>query len=202
MRLVGALVALGTSAVAAQTDLLAARSKGRVDAPVTVYEMGDFQCPACRMFALTTFPTIDREFIATGKVRWVFVHYPLTSIHPNAAPAAQAASCAAQQGKFWPLHDLLYARQQEWADLDDPTVYFLALAEEAGVDRARFVGCAAGDVARREVLDDAARSLRTGARSTPSFYIEGGLVRGAAPIAVFRHVLDSIYRSKRPPGSR
>jgi len=202
VRLVGALVALGTSAVAAQTDPLGARSKGRADAPVTVYEMGDFQCPACRMFALTTFPTIDREYIATGKIRWVFVHYPLTSIHPNAAPAAQAASCAAQQGKFWPLHDLLYARQQEWADLDDPTVYFLALAEEAGVDRARFVGCATGDAARREVEEDAARSLRAGARSTPSFYIEGGLVRGAPPIAVFRQVLDSIYRSKRPPGSR
>jgi protein-disulfide isomerase len=202
VRLVGALVALGASVAAAQADPLAARSKGDPQAPVTVYEMGDFQCPACRQFALSTFPLVEREYITTGKVRWVFVHYPLTSIHANAAPAAQAATCAAQQGKFWPMHDLLYARQAEWADLDDPTIYLLALAEEAGVHRPTFVACARSDAARREVEADAARSLRAGARSTPSFYIEGGLVRGAAPIATFRHVLDSIYRSKRPPGSR
>src|ERR671927_65665 len=67
------------------------RTKGSSNAPVTVYEMSDFQCPFCRQFALETFPQLDREYIASGKVRWVFINYPLTSIHANAAAAAQVA---------------------------------------------------------------------------------------------------------------
>ncbi|RPJ53040.1 MAG: DsbA family protein, partial [Acidobacteria bacterium] len=62
--------------------------------------MSDFQCPYCRRFAVETFPTLDQEYIATGKVRWVFVNFPLTSIHANAVPAAQVATCAGKQGAF------------------------------------------------------------------------------------------------------
>jgi protein-disulfide isomerase len=78
------LLALLLPASAQETDPLAARTKGRTTAPVTVYEMADFQCPACRRFALTTLPLIDRDYIQTGKVRWVFVNFPLTQIHRNA----------------------------------------------------------------------------------------------------------------------
>jgi protein-disulfide isomerase len=183
-----------------QYDPLAPRTKGRPDAPVVVYEMGDFQCPACRRFALSTWPLIEREYIATGKVRWVFVHFPLTSIHANAAAAAELATCAARQGKFWRLHDLLYERQEEWADLSEPTPYFLALSDSVRLDRSRLAACVRSNGAREEVQADRDRSLRSGARSTPTFYVEGGLIQGAASIAVFRQVLDSIYRSKRPPG--
>lgn len=198
------LLGLGawTGIAASQSDPLAARSKGRADAPVVVYEMADFQCPACRMFALQTMPLIDREYIATGKVRWVFVHYPLTSIHANAAAAAQLATCAAYQGKFWTVHDLLYAQQDEWAELRDPTAYFLTLAATARLDRGQLNRCVQGTAARAEVEGDAQRAVRTGAHSTPTFYIEGGLLPGAAPMAVFRQVLDSIHRSKRPPAPR
>ncbi len=73
-------------------DPLRARTKGRADAPVTVYEMADFQCPACRLFAVTVLPALDSEYVRTGKVRWVFINLPLTSIHPNAVAAAEASS--------------------------------------------------------------------------------------------------------------
>jgi protein-disulfide isomerase len=195
---VGAVV----MALTVTQDALTPRSKGRADAPVVVYEMADFQCPACRVFAMTTMPLIEDEYIRTGKVRWVYVHYPLSSIHPNAAAAAELATCAARQGRFWPLHDLLYARQDEWAHLSEPTSYFLGLADSVRLDRSKLTACVQSETARSEVQGDAQRALRTGARSTPSFYIEGGLLKGAAPIEVFRQVLDSIHRSKRTPPPR
>lgn len=195
-----ALATLGAGAWVGRQDVLAARTKGRADAPIVVYEMADFQCPACRTFAIQTMPLIDREYVESGKVRWVYVHFPLTTIHANAAAAAEVATCAARQGKFWRLHDLLYEHQEEWAGLAEPTTYFQALGDSVGLDRARLVACVEGNTARSEVEADAARALRSGARSTPSFYIEGGILKGAYPIAVFRQVLDSIYRSKRPVG--
>lgn len=195
-----ALAALGAAVLPGRQDPLASRSKGRSDAPIVVYEMADFQCPACRVFFMQTQPDIDREYIQTGKVRWVYVHLPLTSIHENAAAAAEFATCAARQGKFWRVHDLLYAHQDAWAGLAEPTAYLLGLADSAGLDRGRLAGCVRDNGARAEVEADAARAMRSGARSTPTFYIEGGLLKGAAPITVFRQVLDSIYRSKRPAG--
>jgi protein-disulfide isomerase len=183
----------------ARQGSLTARSRGRPDAPVTVYEMSDFQCPYCRDFALTTFPVLEREYVATGKVRFVYVNLPLTNLHPNAEAAGAAALCAARQQRFWPMHDLLFRHQDDWAKLADPRAYFLALGDSAGLNRARLADCLASPDARSEVVADAERSARAGARSTPTFYIEGALLEGAAPVAVFRTVLDSIYRSKTAP---
>src|SRR5438552_2198548 len=100
-------------------DASTARSLGRSDAPVTVFELGDFQCPACRQFALTTFGAIKEEYVRTGKVRWVFVNFPLP-MHQNAVAAAEVAMCAARQGRFWDMHDALYQRQPAWGELAAP----------------------------------------------------------------------------------
>src|SRR5436305_13778596 len=89
-------------------DPLAARSKGRPDAPVTVYEMSDFQCPYCRAFALGTMPLLEREYVQAGKVRFVYINLPLSSLHKNAATAAEVALCAARQQPFWPMPDRLF----------------------------------------------------------------------------------------------
>src|SRR5207245_9672396 len=102
------------------SDPRAARAKGRSDAPVTVYEMSDFQCPYCRAFALTTMPVLEKEYVQTGKVRFVYINLPLTTRHANAAAAAELAMCAARQGKLWPLHDLLFQRQDARASRKDP----------------------------------------------------------------------------------
>ena len=189
-----AVLAAAAAFAALAADPFAARTKGSVTAPITVYEMGDFQCPACREFAVQTMPALDREYVQTGKVRFVFINYPLTSIHTNAVAAAAAALCAAQQDRFWPMHDILYRLQPAWEGLPDPTATFAGFADSIGVERGRFRTCLRSGATRTEIDQDAARARRSGANSTPTFYIEGGLLRGAAPITVFRQVLDSIYR--------
>lgn len=183
------------SLLAAQGGL-SARTKGSGRAPVTVYEMSDFQCPFCRRFALETFPTLEAEYVKTGKVRWVFINFPLVSIHPNAEPAAEVAMCAARQGKFWPVHDLLYRNQPSWAPLKEPAEYFLTLADSAALDRKAFRDCLVAGTTRGEVESDAQTAVREGARSTPSFLIEGRMMTGAYPADVFRTILDSIYATK------
>jgi len=175
-------------------DPLVLRSKGHLDAPVTVYEMADFQCPACRMFAVTVLPTLEREYIQTGKVRWVFINLPLTSIHPNAAAAAEVAVCAGRQGRFWALHDVLYQQQDDWAKLAQPRTALIALAQRAGTDKTKLLACLEEGGARKEVELDAQRAARSGAHATPSFYIEGGLLEGAPYTPdPMRHLLDSVY---------
>jgi protein-disulfide isomerase len=197
MRLTFALLAAVVlpPALSAQ-DPMAARTKGRPTAPVTVYEMSDFQCPYCRRFALEIFPTLEQEYVRSGKVRWVFINFPLVQTHPNAEPAAEVAMCGARQGKFWPVHDLLFRNQATWATLKAPAEYFMTLADSAALDRSAFQQCLQSGATRAEVENDAGGAVRAGANSTPTFYIEGGIMAGAQPLEVFRPILDSIYAVK------
>jgi protein-disulfide isomerase len=188
-----ALLALATPARA--QDPTAARTKGSASAPVTVYEMSDFQCPYCARFALDIFPTLEAEYIQTGKIRWIFVNFPLP-MHPNATPAAEVAMCAAKQGKFWPVHDLLFRNQKTWAPLTAPAEYFLTFADSASLNRTAFQECLSADATLAEVKSDAEAAVRSGAKSTPSFYIEGGIMAGAQPLTIFRPILDSVYAAK------
>lgn len=198
--MLGAMLA----ALSAQAgDPLASRTKGKSDAPVTVYEMADFQCPACRTFSANILPTLEREFVATGKVRWVFINLPLTSIHANAMAAAEVAVCAGRQGKFWATHDLFYGRQDDWAKLPEPRQVLVGLAVRAGADGSKLLACVNGGTARAEVELDAQRAARSGARATPSFYIEGGLLEGAPYSAdPMRRILDSVYAARTSPSPK
>jgi protein-disulfide isomerase len=204
MRLTALVTCLSllASELAAQqpaSSAVSTRSKGSATAPVTVYEMSDFQCPFCRRFALETFRAIEKEYIVPGKVRWVFVNFPLTSIHANAVGAAGTALCAARQGAFWPVHDLLYTYQDTWAPLKEPGAFFLSLADSAGISKPRLLECVRARATTSEIRMEAEGAERAGASSTPSFYIEGGLLSGAHPLTVFRQVLDSIYALKTRP---
>jgi len=186
------------------SSAVATRSKGSPKAPITVYEMSDFQCPYCRSFALETFRALEQEYVAPGKVRWVFVNFPLTSIHPNAVAAAGTALCAAGQGAFWPVHDLLYAHQDVWAPLKQPGPFFLSLADSAGISKPKLLECVKSPATEAEIRYEAEGAERAGATSTPSFYIEGGLLTGAHPLPIFRQVLDSIHtvKARRPAQPR
>jgi protein-disulfide isomerase len=166
--------------------------------------MSDFQCPYCRSFALETFRTLEQEYISPGKVRWVFVNFPLTSIHDNAVAAAGAALCAARQDAFWPVHDLLYTHQAIWAPLKEPGPFLLSLADSAGLSKPKLLECVKSPSTISEIRYEAEGAERAGAKSTPTFYIEGGLLEGALPLRVFRQVLDSIYaeKTRRPTRSR
>ena len=180
----------------APSDPLAGRSRGSLTAPVTVYEMSDFQCPYCRTFALNTFPALDSAYVATGKVRWVFINFPLTSVHKNAVAAAETAVCAAQQHAFWRVHDLLYVHQDVWAPLKEPAAFLLSLADSAKISKPALLACVRSPATEKIVRADAEGAQRSGAGSTPTFYIEGGLLEGAQPLPVFRQVLDSILKTK------
>jgi protein-disulfide isomerase len=202
-RLLVLLLLLAPATAAAQQDtLIAPRAKGLPTAPVTVYEMSDLQCPYCKQFAEETFPLIEKEYIATGKVRWVFIHMPVAELHPNAAAAAEFATCAMKQGKFWPAHDRIYATQEKWEALSNPAPFFASLIGPLGLRRDAFNACMASPEPRRFVRSDAAGAARSGARATPSFFIEGGMMEGALPITAFRKVLDSIVAVKSKPKAR
>jgi len=195
--LAGAALALAPQATTpgTQDDLIAARSRGSADAPVTMYEISDFQCPYCAQFWRETMPALEREYVARGRVRLIFVNFPLP-MHSNAEPAAELAMCAARQDKFWAMHDLLFRHQARWEGLREPGSFFLGLGDSVGANRDSLAACVRSGGMRVLVRADAEGAYRSGARSTPTFYIEGGLLVGAQPIAVFRGVLDSMIRSK------
>jgi protein-disulfide isomerase len=197
--LIAVVVLLQVQVLEAQNQAvpLESRTKGSPRAPVTVYEMSDFQCPYCRKFAEESFPTIERSYIATGKVRWIFINYPLTDIHNNAAAAAQLALCAAKQNGFWRVHDLLFQHQDVWAPLKEAGPFFLSLADSAGLSKQAVLSCVEAPETIAAVQADAEGAARSGAGSTPTFYIEGGLLEGAVPLPTFRQVLDSVYAVKR-----
>lgn len=193
-----AALTLGSAQLHAQTKAapLETRSKGSPKAPVTVYEMSDFQCPYCRKFAQETFPELERRYIRTGKVRWVFINFPLTDIHAHAAAAAQLALCAAKQNGFWRVHDLLFQYQDTWAPLKEAGPFFVSLADSARLSKQAVLTCLEAPETLQAVQADAEGAVRSGAGSTPTFYIEGGLLEGAVPLSVFRQVLDSVYAGK------
>jgi protein-disulfide isomerase len=194
---VSAAVAAGTVAAQQPTSTATTtRAKGSASAPITVYEMSDFQCPYCRRFALETFPVIEKEYISTGKVRWIFINFPLVSIHDNAVAAASTAVCASRQGAFWPMHDLIYLYQETWAPLKEPGPFFVSLADSVGISKPKLVECVKSSATEDEIRYEAVGAERAGASSTPTFYIEGGLMPGAHPLPVFRQVFDSIIAIK------
>lgn len=179
--------------------LLTQRSKGEDDAPIRIFEMGDFQCPACRTFWAQTIDKLVDEYVETGKVKITFINFPLASIHPNAPAAHEFAMCSAKQDKFWEMHDLLYRHQEKWARLDNPADYFWVLPDSADLDRDQLEECVESTEMRNIIQAEAQLSYRSGLSSTPSFVVEGGVISGAAPIEVWRPILDSIYTAKTAP---
>ena len=165
------------------------RDRGDPNAPVVVVEFADFGCPSCAEFATGSWTTIEREYVDTGKVLWKLMPFAAGAF-PNGREAARAAECAAEQGAFWPMHDVLFAGQRAWGRLRDPGPEFASYAEALGLQKAAFETCyredGGGD--RTERNNDAARALRV--RGTPTFFVDGRRVEGAPPVDAFRSVLD------------
>ncbi len=184
----------GGSGAVAPADTIDLRNIGYAlgdeDAPVKVYEFSDFGCPFCGMFARGTFPTLREEYVETGMVRWTYI--PGTFGFPGGREGARAAECAAEQGKFWEMHDLLYENQNEWKGSDDPERLAGVYAGRIGLDGGRYASCYREDRgAERTALNNrAAQALRV--RATPSFFINGRLVEGALPIERFRQALTAV----------
>ena len=148
------------------------QSKGRADAPVTVVEYSDFQCPGCGYFATQLEAQFERDYVDTGKVRLVYHDFPLSQ-HRNAIPAAEAARAAADQNAFWPMHDLLFARQAEWAESPQPLALFAGYAAQLKLDRAAFEQAMASHTHRDEILRLQQQALQARIMQTPTFMIDG-----------------------------
>ena len=167
---------------------------GRADAPVTIIEFSDLQCPHCARNALNTFPEIKRNYIDTGKVRYVARDFPLT-MHPFAMPAAVATRCAGEQGKFWEYRHALFERQNELA-----TSPYDALAAELGLDVPRFAECRKDPAQVAAVRADIALAGSNRVTSTPTFLVgrvvdgklEGEGFAGAKPYADFAARIDAV----------
>lgn len=144
---------------------------GPADAPVTLVEYGDFQCPHCR-----TAHFYLKNVLATmgNDMRFVFRHMPLAQIHPMAQPAAEAAEAAGAQGKFWPMHDAIYENQ----DLLSPAL-LTRLGQRVGLDMQRFNDEMASHRFLPKVKEDFMSAVRSGAAGTPSFFINGEPYEGS-----------------------
>jgi protein-disulfide isomerase len=187
--------AAGVDAAASPGDTVDLRgigySEGAADAPVTVIEFSDFGCPFCAMFSQGSYPELRREFIDTGRVRWVYVPFVM-GMFPNGEQAARAAECAGEQERFWPMKERIYAGQREWKASRAPTTVFASYARDVGLDAARFGSCYREDrgAARTLANNRAADAVRV--RATPSFLINGRLVEGALPLEQFRMILTRL----------
>jgi protein-disulfide isomerase len=159
-----------------------APAKGPAQAPVTIVEFSDFHCPFCKRVV----PTLDSITQKYGdRVRLVFRDYPIEQLHPGASRAHVAARCANEQGKFWPFHDLLFARSPRTSDED-----MKAMAKQLGMDAAAFDTCLASGKYDAAIRRDMEEGQRAGVTGTPAFFINGRLVSGAQPLENFTAVID------------
>jgi len=188
----------GTTEVRPSGDF---RVLGAADAPVTVIEFTDLQCPYCARFALTTWPQLRARYVEPGQVQFVSRDLPL-SFHPYALPAAVASRCAGLQGRYWEYREALFRGQSRLAEAP-----YAALAERFGLDVARFEACRADPAVAADVRDDAALAARNGIASTPSFVIgrvvdgqfQGEIVSGAQPFEAFAQRIDALLAAAARP---
>jgi protein-disulfide isomerase len=168
---------------------------GKADAPVTIMEFTDYQCPFCQRFHLATFALLKRDYIDTGKVRFVSRDLPLVQLHPHALRAAQAARCAGDQGQFWQLRDQLQ-RSGDALELSN----LLDYAGKLNLDVASFRTCVENEKYRKAVEQDTQQALAVGVNATPTFIIgkstaagvNGELVSGAVPYEIFTAKLKAL----------
>lgn len=153
--------------------------KGSPDAPVEIIEFADFECPGCAFYATMTGPDVMKKLVETGDVRFRFMDFPLTDIHPNTIAAHNAAHCADEQGKFWEMHDLLFRDQDRWdaRATRTPKRVIERLAGEAGLDVAAWNECFDSGRKLPQIAANRKEGERLRVGSTPTFLIGGQLVQ-------------------------
>jgi protein-disulfide isomerase len=169
--------------------------KGDPDAPITIVEYSDYQCPFCESYVRETLPQLTENYIDTGIVRYVFKDFPLTSIHPQAVEAAAAARCARELGgddAYWEMHDLLFAGQQGWSGNPEYEAVFKGYAGELGLDETGFGECLGSGRHTAAVLADLEEGAGFGVSGTPAFFINTLPLRGAQPYEVFVQVIEEL----------
>lgn len=171
---------------------------GNPNAPVTLIEFSDYQCPYCGRFVRDTFPRIKTDYIEKGKVRYVFRDFPILSIHPQAQKAAEAAQCSGDQDKYWEMHDRIFENQRA-IKVENLKGY----AEKLSLNMEDFNNCLDGGKYAEEVKKDIQAGKKAGVRGTPSFIlgkttkdgkVAGKFIRGAQPYQVFKAAIEALLK--------
>ena len=165
-------------------------SLGPADAPITLVEFADFQCPYCRQWEQQTYKPLLEAY--PGKIRFVYRDFPLTQIHPNAMPAAEAAQCANEQGKFWDFHDKLFGGENLGDDV------YRQYAQDLGLDVTKFSDCVTSHKYAKNIQADSDFASNLGINSTPTFFVNGLAIVGAQPLGAFTSVIDKELAGQIP----
>ncbi|MBI2844928.1 MAG: DsbA family protein [Chloroflexi bacterium] len=164
-------------------------SLGNPQAPVTIIEYSDFQCPFCATFSLETFPLLREQYVDAGKVFFIFRDFPIPS-HQQAPKAAEAGNCAAEQGQFWAMHDTLFSHQMEWQGNAQAVSLFQGYAQDLGIDSPSFSACLDSGKYAGEIQDDFQTGVDAGVTGTPTFFINDQIIVGAQPFSEFQRVIE------------
>ena len=168
---------------------------GSSDAPITIIEFGDYQCPSCKKWFLNTKPDIVTNYIETGKAKLVFVD--IAFLGKDSAPASMASYCAEEQGRYWDYHGFLYSNQLSidngWANSDNLKEY----ANNIGLNMDMFVSCLDSEKYQKRVQFNTVESKRNGVTGTPTFFIIGSdgnqeKLVGPQPFSVFKQIMDTM----------
>jgi protein-disulfide isomerase len=167
-------------------------ARGDANAKVTIVEFSDFQCPFCKQYFDQTDSQIQDQYVKTGKVKFYYRQYPLTSIHPNAEKSAEASECANEQNQFWAYHDLLFKNQDTWSPMTsaDAENSFVDYATQLGMDADQFRSCIDLGKYKKQVDDDATAGNKVQVDGTPAFFINGNRLVGAQPFSEFQKLID------------
>jgi len=155
---------------------------GPEDAPITIVEFSDFQCPYCRRWHAEVFEPLLAAY--PGQIRIVYRHLPLTSIHPDAFAAAEAAMCAGEQSAFWEYHEKLFSGETLGTEV------YTQYAQDLNLDMTAFDACMTEHRFQQAIQKDSDFALDLGISSTPTFFINGLAIVGAQPLDVFQQVID------------
>ena len=185
-------------------DLGTHLTKGSATAALTMIEFSDYQCPYCGRHTKDVNPQLQKDYVDTGKARYAFFDFPLESIHKSAFKAAEAVHCAGEQGKYWEMHDRLFANQQKLEPWSDH-------AKALGLDASKFEACMNDGKYADAIRADIAVAQKLGINGTPSFLlaltdpkdpkqVKGlTLIRGAMPFNTFKTEIDKALAPEPPP---
>ena len=175
---------------------------GKVDAPVKIIEFADFECPGCGGFATVTEPDVRTRIIEPGLANLTFYDFPL-SMHRNTLPASNAAACADEQGKFWPMHDRIFQAQNEWNGeaTEAPKPFFKRYAGEIGLDVAKWETCFDARRYQKRINANLADGIRRGVNQTPTFIIGNKSYPGMRNYDELKKVVDSVAKASPAPAA-
>jgi protein-disulfide isomerase len=178
----------GTAVDPASFKIRDANLVGSKSAKVTLIEFSDFQCPFCERFHQTAEAALIQQYVDTGKVAFVYKHSAF--LGQESIWAAQAAECAADQGKFWQFHDLLFARQNGENQGTFTKDKLIGFAQDLQLDMTQFEPCLNNDQTLDRVQADTQEGQQAGVRGTPTFFINGQPIVGAQPLETFQAAID------------